>query len=159
MKLKQWFKLSENDAETVKVGVEDGSSFMYCGKVTSPARILDRMFFNVIDLINEYQKHTTECEPSEKWDNYKIMEVRKKINSMILELARFNDALNREVVNEYPSSDIRNQVIVEIESKCAWNCAYWDIEEFDKRWKYGQFSEPDEDEDESEREEVIKDGK
>ena len=139
MKLKEWFKVT--DAKTVKVGCQEGSSFMYCGKVSSPTKVVDRMFFNIIDLIDEYQKHTSECKPDEMWNPNKIATVRREINSRIMELARFNDALNREVVNEYPSTYVHDQAIVEIESKCAWNCNYWDIDEFDKRWKYGQVIE------------------
>lgn len=147
MKLKEWFKVS--DADTVKIGVEEGSSFMYCGKVVSPSRIIDRMFFNIIDLINEYQKHTSECEPDEVWEQKKIAEVRREINSRVLELARFHDVLNREVIEEYPSTAVKNQAIIEVESKCSWNLPYWDIEEFDKRWKYGytQVTESEEVED------------
>lgn len=130
MLLKTW--LGRTKAETVKIACEDGSSFLYCGK-PCPTKIITRMFENIAEILNEVTAHSGECDEKVKWKDSKVKEVHKDLNERITELVRFKEALSREVVDEYPSTAVPNQKIVIIGG--YWNCKYWDIEEFDKRWK------------------------
>ena len=125
--LKLWLK--NTDAYTVKIGCQDGSSFMYCG--STRIDIVMRMFANIVELVNEYEEHVK--PDNTDWSKQTITDVQRDINARIMELAKVREALDRPVVNSYPSIDVPNQMIVEVEG--YWNCRYWDIQEFDERWK------------------------
>lgn len=123
--LKNW--LGRANCETVKIGCERGSSFVYCGPIE------DDLYET---LEKENKAHLKERQKLEE----RRQRILNELADIDLELAQPEDVLERKVVNTYPSTNVPGQLIVEISG--IWSGKYWDIEEYQKgkkerRKRYG----------------------
>ena len=113
MLLRNWLKKA--DCKTVKIGYQKGSQFVYCGRID-----------------NSKLTETLELT-SKRYREYQIKRLarlKQEIKDVEYELSLPEQALNRQVVEEYPSIAEEGQVIIAIEG--INNGTYWDISEFEK---------------------------
>ena len=113
MLLKNWLKKAK--CKTIKIGYDKGSSFVYCGPLNSSK------------LTETLEKQ------SQRYRDYQLKRLerlKEQIKACEYELSLPVMALDRHIVDEYPSITEDGQAIVTIEGINDGD--YWDISEFEK---------------------------